>query len=131
MIFGEHPLQQWENHGGDFCVYNFPENQERGNISRIVLYWLANDSIDEREKMIVWEVMPEKPTAFAGFKFSVFVTPRGFSETKNWGTKLPAAGGYYLEVFGYPKSTKLMEQLPTAPEVLKWRDPMRGVSLNN
>jgi hypothetical protein len=128
MIFGEHPLKQWETCGAEISIYNFPENQGRGNISRIVLYWLPNDSIDRnKDELPIWEVRPEKPTPFAGFKFQVFVTSPAFKLTRSWAKDLPNAGGYFLEIFGYPSSVKLVEYLPSTLDVMSWpRTPCDG-----
>jgi hypothetical protein len=120
MVFGENPSKAWKQRGSAYTFYDFPQNQERGNISRIALYWLANDSIDRKDEIMLWEARASKPLALAGFHFQVFVIPPGFTQTANWKKPLFQAGEYRLEIDGYPKSTKIFEHFPPAIEVRHW-----------
>jgi hypothetical protein len=113
--------QQWERHGPTYLISDVPENRNRGDVSRIALYWLANDSINGRDEILIWEIRPIRPTAFAGLKFHVLEIPAGFKETAKWNKPLFPAGEYRLEIDGSLNATKLFEQFPSAIEVRNWK----------
>jgi len=111
----------WRKDGATYSLSDVPANRGKGNISRIVLYWVPADSQHMRADQVkMWEVKPQKPTPFSGFRFRALDTPPGFSSTKRVGT-LPTRGYYYLEIYGFPESSLLMSDLPSCDSVLRWK----------
>jgi len=110
----------WRKDRATYSISDVRANRSKGNISRIVLYWVpANSQHMRADQVKMWEVKPQKPTPFSGFRFRALETPPGFRSTKRPGT-LPNSGYYYLEIYGFPESSLLMNDLPSCDSIYKW-----------
>jgi hypothetical protein len=121
--FAGDQFEYWEKKGRTYFIQDVPANRAQSTVSRIVLYWVPADSHNMRkDEVVIWEIVPEKPVAFAGLKFQVFDHPSGFILTKAEGKKLPKNGNYYLEIYGYPHWSLLLEDILSADTVLGWKE---------